>query len=102
MSDVPRQMIRQEPLSIDTCEHVDSGRRTTIGRLLLELGGIRERKLDKSTQEAERLEKSSLVFTLYMDRQNEEWERGVNIAYSTLHPVSDSASRPMKERQWCE
>ena len=79
----------KEPLSIIICEHVDSGKRTTTERLLFELGGIPERELDKLTQEAERLEKSSLVFTFYMDRQKEEWERGVNIACSTKESFTD-------------
>ena len=60
---------KEEPLPIVTCEHVDSGKCTTTGRLVFELGGIPERKLDKSTQDVEYLEKSSLVCTFYMDRQ---------------------------------
>ena len=83
MSDLPEQMIRQEHVSIVTCEQVGTGKCTTTGRLLFEiddilepcdaagrlrralfeLGYIHERKLDKSTQEVECLEKSSLVFT---------------------------------------
>ena len=89
MSDLPRQMIRQEHVSIVTCGQVDSCKCTTTGRQVFEVDGIPERKLDKSAQEAERLEKSSLVFTFYMDRQNEEWERGVNIAHSNKESFTD-------------
>ena len=89
MSELPGQMIRQEYVSIVTCGQVDSGKYTTTGRLPLEVDGIPERKLNKLTQEAERLDKSSLVFTFYMDRQSEEWERDVNIVYSKKVSFTD-------------
>merc|ERR1712151_1074049 len=71
----------KEHLSIVICGHVDSGKSTTTGRLLFELGGIPERELEKV--KAERLGKSSFAFAFYMDRQKEERERGVTIACTT-------------------
>merc|ERR1711920_306238 len=62
---------------------VDSGKSTTTGRLIFELGGLPERELDKLKAEAERLGKGSFVFAFYMDRQKEERERGVTIACTT-------------------
>jgi len=44
----------KEHLSIVICGHVDSGKSTTTGRLLFELGGLPERELEKLKQEAER------------------------------------------------
>jgi len=73
----------KEHLSIVICGHVDSGKSTTTGRLIFELGGIPERELEKLKQEAERLGKSSFAFAFYMDRQKEERERGVTIACTT-------------------
>jgi len=73
----------KEHLSIVICGHVDSGKSTTTGRLLFELGGIPERELEKLKQEAERLGKSSFAFAFYMDRQKEERERGVTISVTT-------------------
>ncbi|ORX78231.1 elongation factor alpha-like protein [Basidiobolus meristosporus CBS 931.73] len=70
-------------LSIVICGHVDSGKSTTTGRLLFELGGIPEREMDKLKQEAERLGKSSFAFAFYMDRQKDERERGVTISCTT-------------------
>jgi elongation factor 1-alpha len=70
-------------LSIVICGHVDSGKSTTTGRLLFELGGIPEREMDKLRAEAERLGKQSFAFAFYMDRQKEERERGVTIACTT-------------------
>lgn len=44
-------------LSIVICGHVDSGKSTTTGRLLFELGGIPEREMEKLKQEAAALGK---------------------------------------------
>jgi elongation factor 1-alpha len=73
----------KEHLSIVICGHVDSGKSTTTGRLLFELGGIPEREMEKLRQEAEHLGKSSFAFAFYMDRQKEERERGVTITCTT-------------------
>uniref|UniRef100_A0A7S4GKQ8 Tr-type G domain-containing protein n=2 Tax=Sar TaxID=2698737 RepID=A0A7S4GKQ8_OXYMA len=73
----------KEHLSIVICGHVDSGKSTTTGHLLFELGGLPERELDKLRQEADRLGKSSFAFAFFMDRQKEERERGVTIACTT-------------------
>ena len=65
------------------CGHANSGKSTTAGRLLHELGGIPERELEKLKAEAERLGKASCALAFHMDRQNEERERGVTIACNT-------------------
>merc|ERR1712017_56030 len=79
----------KEHLSIVICGHVDSGKSTTTGRLLFELGGIPERELEKLKQEAERLGKASFAFAFYMDRQKEERERGVTIQCTTKEFFTD-------------
>ena len=76
-------MAEKDHLSIVICGHVDSGKSTTTGRLLFELGGLPERELEKLKQEAERLGKGSFAFAFYMDRQKEERERGVTISCTT-------------------
>ena len=73
----------KQHISIVICGHVDSGKSTTTGRLLFELGGINERELEKLKAEADRLGKSSFAFAFYMDRQKEERERGVTISCTT-------------------
>jgi len=73
----------KEHLSIVICGHVDSGKSTTTGRLIFELGGLPERELEKLRQEAERLGKGSFAFAFFMDRQKEERERGLTIACTT-------------------
>jgi len=79
----------KEHLAIVICGHVDSGKSTTTGRLLFELGGIPEREMEKLKQEAERLGKQSFAFAFYMDRQKEERERGVTIACTTKEFYTD-------------
>jgi len=70
-------------MSIVIRGHVDSGKSTTTGHLLFELGGLSERELEKLKAEADRLGKSSFAFAFYMDRQKEERERGVTITATT-------------------
>ena len=73
----------KDHMSIVICGHVDSGKSTTTGRLLFDLGGLPERELEKLKQEAERLGKASFAFAFFMDRQKEERERGVTISCTT-------------------
>nr|ACF24595.1 translation elongation factor 1A-like [Gymnochlora stellata] len=70
-------------LSIVICGHVDSGKSTTTGRLLFELGGIEEREMERLKSEAKALNKETFLFAFYMDRQKEERERGVTITCAT-------------------
>merc|ERR1712193_544304 len=73
----------KDHLSIVICGHVDSGKSTTTGRLIFELGGLPERELEKLKQEAERLGKSSFAFAFYMDRQKKGTD--VVIGKETVH-----------------
>ena len=57
----------REHLSIVICGHVDSGKSTTTGRLLFDLGGLPERELEKLKQEAERLGKASFAFAFEIE-----------------------------------
>ena len=52
----------KDHMSIVICGHVDSGKSTTTGRLLFELGGIPEREMEKLKQEAERLGSAHTLF----------------------------------------
>lgn len=73
----------KQHVSIVICGHVDSGKSTTTGRLIFELGGIPEREMTKLREEAERLGKGSFAFAFYMDTQKEERARGVTIQCQT-------------------
>jgi len=82
-------MAEKPHLSIVICGHVDSGKSTTTGRLLFELGGIPEREMEKLKEEANALGKSSFAFAFYMDRQKEERARGVTISCTTKEFFTD-------------
>lgn len=72
-----------EHMSVVICGHIDSGKSTTTGRLLFELGGIPKREMDKLREEAEKIGKGSFAFAFYMDTQKDERERGVTIKCNT-------------------
>merc|ERR1712196_157437 len=76
-------MAEKTHMSVVICGHVDSGKSTTTGRLLFELGGIDERTMTKLKEEAERLGKGSFAFAFFMDTQKDERERGVTISGTT-------------------
>ena len=44
-------MAEKKHMSVVICGHVDSGKSTTTGRLLFELGGIEERTMTKLKEE---------------------------------------------------
>lgn len=83
-------VFRVQHLSVVICGHVDSGKSTTTGRLIFELGGIPEREIEKLKDEASALGKSSFAFAFYMDRQKEERERGVTISCTTKEFFTDN------------
>jgi elongation factor 1-alpha len=76
-------------VSIVICGHVDSGKSTTTGRLIFDLGGIPEREMQKLKDEAKTLGKDSFAFAFYMDKSKEERARGVTIACTTKEFFTD-------------
>ncbi len=59
--------------------HVDHGKSTLVGRLLLDTGHIEQHIIDKYRQEAESKGKGSFEFAWVMDGLKEERERGLTI-----------------------
>merc|ERR1711937_15893 len=80
----------KQHLSVVIVGHIDSGKSTTTGRLLFELGGIPDREMSKLKEEAQALGKSSFAFAFYMDRCKEERERGVTIQCTTKEFFTDN------------
>jgi elongation factor 1-alpha len=80
----------KQHVSIVVCGHVDSGKSTTTGRLIYDLGGIPEREMEKLRAEADALGKSSFAFAFYMDRSKEERARGITIACTTKEFFTDN------------
>jgi elongation factor 1-alpha len=59
--------------------HVDHGKSTLVGRMLLDTGNIEQHVIDKFKKEAESKGKASFEFAWVMDGLKEERERGVTI-----------------------
>ncbi|HKV90678.1 MAG TPA: translation elongation factor EF-1 subunit alpha [Thermoplasmata archaeon] len=73
-------MMAQKPhLNIVFIGHVDHGKSTTVGRLLVDTGVIRKEEIEKFRLEAEAKGKATFEFAWVMDDLKEERERGVTI-----------------------
>ncbi|UCE91365.1 MAG: translation elongation factor EF-1 subunit alpha [Methanobacteriota archaeon] len=59
--------------------HVDHGKSTTVGRLLLDTGHIEQHIIEKYKKEAEQKGKATFEFAWVMDGLKEERERGLTI-----------------------
>ena len=66
-------------LNIVFVGHVDHGKSTTVGRLLLDSGHIEQHVIDKFEQEASERGKAGCGFAYVMDGLKEERERGITI-----------------------
>ncbi len=72
-------MAKKEHLNLIFIGHVDSGKSTTVGRILYETGAISEQVMNKMKDEAAKLGKATFEFAFVMDSLREERERGVTI-----------------------
>ncbi len=59
--------------------HVDHGKSTTVGRVLLDTGHIDQHTIDELKKEAAKVGKATFEFAFVMDRLKEERERGITI-----------------------
>ena len=73
----------KQHMAVVICGHVDSGKSTTTGHLLFQLGGISERDMEKMKKEAEDMGKSSFHFAFFLDKTKEERKRGITISCTT-------------------
>jgi len=72
-------MAKKEHLNLVFIGHVDSGKSTTVGRILYETGAISEQVLNRLKDEAAKVGKATFEFAFVMDSLKEERERGVTI-----------------------
>jgi len=63
--------------------HVDAGKSTMMGRLLLDLNVVDQRTVDRLRKEAETIGKSSFALAWVLDQRSEERSRGVTIDIAT-------------------
>lgn len=72
-------MAEKPHLNLVFIGHVDHGKSTTVGRLLLDSGTIEPHIIEKYRKEAEEKGKASFEFAWVMDGLKEERERGLTI-----------------------
>ena len=72
-------MAKKEHLNLVFIGHVDSGKSTSVGRILYETGAISEQILNRLKDEAAKVGKTTFEFAFVMDSLREERERGVTI-----------------------
>ena len=90
-------MSREGKVAIVTAGHVDAGKSTTCGVLLMQVGAVSERDKSKFFEEAQGKGKDSFGFAFTMDRTKEEQERVLRRATpdETSH-VPDEARKALK------
>lgn len=71
--------------------HVDHGKSTLMGRLLLDTGAVAQRDIDKFRKQAEEIGKSSFALAWVMDMAADERERGVTVDIAQHHFSTDKA-----------
>lgn len=72
-------MAKKEHLNLVFIGHVDSGKSTSVGRILYETGAVSEQVLNRLKEEAAKIGKATFEFAFVMDQLKEERERGVTI-----------------------
>ncbi|KAI2628867.1 hypothetical protein GGR54DRAFT_367947 [Hypoxylon sp. NC1633] len=72
--------------------HVDAGKSTLMGRLLLDLNVVDPRTIQKYRREAESIGKSSFALAWVLDQRSEERSRGVTIDIATNKFETESTS----------
>ncbi|KAH7630318.1 P-loop containing nucleoside triphosphate hydrolase protein [Sordaria sp. MPI-SDFR-AT-0083] len=72
--------------------HVDAGKSTMMGRLLLDLNVVDQRTVDKLRKEAEKIGKTSFALAWVLDQRHEERSRGVTIDIATNRFETDTTS----------
>lgn len=71
-------------LNIVVIGHVDSGKSTTTGHLIVKCGGVPPKVLEKIQAQAEAMGKASFGFAFIMSKMKSERERGITIDISLM------------------
>ncbi|KAK5626349.1 hypothetical protein RRF57_002064 [Xylaria bambusicola] len=77
---------------VNNTGHVDAGKSTLMGRLLLDLGVVDQRTIQRYRKEAESIGKSSFALAWVLDQRSEERSRGVTIDIATNKFDTESTS----------
>ena len=83
LSSVCLATTKEIELFLTSVGHVDAGKSTLMGRLLLELKFVEQHTIDRYRKLAEKSGKQSFALAWVMDQRSEERERGVTIDIAT-------------------
>jgi elongation factor 1 alpha-like protein len=72
-------------LSLVVVGHVDAGKSTLMGRMLLELGSLSQREYSSNERASQKIGKGSFAYAWALDSSEEERERGVTIDVAQDH-----------------
>lgn len=72
-------------LSLVVVGHVDAGKSTLMGRMLLELGSLSQREYSSNERASQKIGKGSFAYAWALDSSDEERERGVTIDVAQDH-----------------
>ncbi|KAI9216490.1 P-loop containing nucleoside triphosphate hydrolase protein [Blastocladiella britannica] len=84
---------RPAHLNLVICGHVDAGKSTLTGHLLLQTGAVDKKTVDTYARDAARSGKGSFALAWVLDQGAEERARGVTIDVGVHHFTTPSGSR---------
>ena len=76
-------------VSIVVAGHIDAGKSTTTGHLMLKLGGVTKREMEKLEEEAKTMKDKSFMYAFVTDLTKEERSKGVTINCTTKEFFTD-------------
>ncbi|KAF2211491.1 hypothetical protein CERZMDRAFT_112581 [Cercospora zeae-maydis SCOH1-5] len=92
--DVPKlwaeEQARRRSAAFVVIGHVDHGKSTLMGRLLLDTGAVAQRDIDKFKKQATEMGKASFALAWVMDTGAEERTRGVTVDIAQHHFSTDA------------
>ncbi|KAM3419014.1 hypothetical protein BST61_g4969 [Cercospora zeina] len=91
--DVPKlwaqEQAKRKSAAFVVIGHVDHGKSTLMGRLLLDTGAVAQRDIDKFKKQATEMGKASFALAWVMDTGAEERKRGVTVDIAQHHFSTD-------------
>jgi len=80
---------QRSKLSMVVLGHVDAGKSTLMGQVLVQLGHVEKRTVTKYQKQAAELGKASFALAWVMDEDDSERERGVTMEIGTKYAVTE-------------
>lgn len=81
----PRSNIKKNQLSMVVLGHVDAGKSTLMGQVLLQTGHVQQRILTRYQKQAATIGKASFALAWVMDEDESERQRGITMEVATKY-----------------